>query len=827
MASVAEALSIALDHHGAGRMVEAETLYRRILAAVPEEANARHLLGVLCGQTGRDGPAERLLREAVALGPATVDHHRNLAALLDATGQGDAALPALRAAHRLAPAHAETAGRLARALVTAADRALDGGAPATAARLYREALPLRADSAELRFNLAVADRDSGRHADAAAGFAAAAQLRPDLAAAHLEQGLAANRLGRPAEAVRALRRALAADPAHADALYALGTVSGDGGALRHAVVGRPDHAPAHAALALHAQRAGRPAAAVAGYRRALALAPALPEALVNLGSAVGDLARLDEALRLAQRAVALDPAGADGHLALGNALQARRMFAAAQAAYRAALARRADFPEAYGNLGMAAARGGRPADALRSLMTAIALRPDERTQYANLGLTLKDVGRVPDALTAYRRALAVDPGWTEAHSDLIFAMDFDSTATTADLQAERRRFNERHAVPLRAARTPPRNDPDPERRLRVGHVSADFRVNSAAFAFGPVLRLLDRDRFEVVCYSGVTVEDAMTRDFRAMATLWRDTAGMGDAELADRIRADGIDVLVDMSGHSSGNRLSVFARRPAPVQLSGWTHPHGIGLETMDAVFSDPVTIPAAERPLFMEQVWDLPCCIGFEAPAYAPPVAPPPSPAAGRITFGCLNRLSKVTPPVIALWARLLRACSGTALLLKDKALGDPTERTRLRSAFAAHGVDPDRLLLLGGSGHAEHLAAYGQVDIALDPFPLGGGITTMESLWMGVPVVTLLDRKPPGRVAGAIETSLGMGDWVASDEDGYVAIAAAKAADPAALATLRAGLRARFAASPVGDFTQYTRAVEDAYRYLWRRWCRSVTAL
>lgn len=798
MASVAEALSIALDHHGAGRMAEAETLYRRILAAVPEEANARHLLGVLCGQTGRPGPAERLIRDAVVLAPAMADHHRNLAALLDATGRRAEALPALRAAHRLKPARGETADRLAGALLAEADATLDRGDPAAAARLYREVLPLRPASAELRFNLAIADRDSGRHAAAARGFAAAACLLPGLAAAHLEQALAEDRLGRCGEAVRAFRRALAL---------------------------LPEQAAAQAALALLHQRAGRPAEAAAGYRRALALDPAMPQAVVNLGTACIDLARADEALRLGQRAVALEPAGADSHLALGNALQARRMFAAAQAAYRAALARRPDFQEAYGNLGMARLRAGRPADALHSLHAAIALRPEERTQYANLGLTLKDVGRVGDALTAYRRALAVDPGWTEAHSDLIFAMDFDTTATTADLQAERRRFNERHGVPRRAARKPLRNLPDPERRLRVGHVTADFRTNSAAFCFGPVLRLLDRDRFDVVCYSGVTVEDGLTRDFRAMATLWRDTVGLDDAALADLIRGDGIDILVDMSGHSSGNRLSVFAHRPAPVQLSAWTHPHGIGLETMDYVFSDPVTIPAAERPLFMEEVWDLPCCTGFEAPPYAPPVAPPPASAAGRVTFGCLNRLSKVTPPVMELWARLLRHRPETSLLLKDKALNDPAECGRLHGRFAALGVDPARLVLLGGSGHAEHLAVYGRVDIALDPFPLTGGITTMESLWMGVPVVTLRDRRPSGRVSAAITTSLGLGDWVAEDEDQYVAIAAAGAADPAALAGLRAGLRARFAASPVGNFALYTRAVEDAYRAMWRRWCASAT--
>ena len=431
-------------------------------------------------------------------------------------------------------------------------------------------------------------------------------------------------------------------------------------------------------------------------------------------------------------------------------------------------------------------------------------------------------GKVEQGLAAYRRALTIDPAWAETHSDMIFAMDVLPEVTTADLQAARRAFNRRHGVPRRCFHKPFANVRDPDRVLRIGSVTADFRMNSAAFAFEPILREMDRQAYEIYCYSGVIIEDEMTARCRALATAWRRTVGMDEETLADLIRADGVDILVDMSGHSSGNRLTVFARRPAPVQLSAWTHPHGIGLETMDYVFSDPVTIPASERGLFMERICDLPLVIPFRSPHEAPLVAPPPSIRSGRTTFGCLNRLTKVTAPVVALWARLLRLCPDADLLLKDRSLNDPAERRRMTDSFARHGIPAERLRFMGSSNRYDHLAAYGGVDIALDPFPLNGGVTTMEALWMGVPVVAMLGKATPARVSAAIMTSIGLPDWAAENPDDYVAIAAAKAADRAELATLRSGMRELFLKSPAGDIGLYTRAVERAYRDMWRRWCR-----
>lgn len=826
MATLSEALSITYDHYQAGRLNEAAALCRQILEQAPERSGARHLLAVILAQTGHAGRAVVMFRSVIAQSPDAADVYRNFAGFLEAEQGAATALPLRRALTRLAPGEAVAALALVKALAGLADAALDRGDPAAALPLYQEACGLRPDSLELRFNGAIAARDAGRLELAAEAFAAAAKLQPNFFRAWLELGMALRRLGRRREAVWAFSAALALDPADADALYSLAELRGaDGGALELLLWTRrvrPDHSAAWTMTAIALQLVGRREQAVEHYRVALALRPALPEALTNLCFALTQQADLAMAARVGDRAVRLAPGNAQALLALGAAFQANNALTGAEALFRMAINRRQDFAEAYVNLGAALQTSGRPAQAERPLRCAIALQPDRREQYANLGLVLTVTGRVEQGLSAYRRALTIDPAWAETHSDMIFAMDVLPDVTTADLQAARREFNRRHGAPRRRFHKPFPNVRDPERRLRIGYVTADFRMNSAAFAFEPIFREMDRQTYEMYCYSGVVIEDEMTARCRALATAWRSTVGMDEAALADLIRADRVDILVDMSGHSSGNRLTVFARRPAPVQLSAWTHPHGIGLETMDYVFSDPVIIPASERGLFREQVWDLPLAIPFRSPHEAPPVTPPPSIRSGRTTFGCLNRLTKVTAPVVALWARLLRVCPDADLLIKDRALNDLAERRRITESFAQHGTPAERLRFMGGSNRYDHLASYSSVDIALDPFPLNGGITTMESLWMGVPVVAMLGKVAPARVSAAIMTSVGLSDWAVENLDDYVAVAAAKAADRPGLAALRSGMRDRFLKSPVGDVASYTREVERAYREIWRRWCR-----
>jgi len=330
----------------------------------------------------------------------------------------------------------------------------------------------------------------------------------------------------------------------------------------------------------------------------------------------------------------------------------------------------------------------------------------------------------------------------------------------------------------------------------------------------------DRSRFEVVCYSGVKDEDDVTARLRAAASGWRSTLGVSDEALAAQIRQDGIDILVDLSGHSRGNRLLTFAHKPAPVQVTAWGHATGTGLEAMDYLLADPVLVPAAQRSLYAEEIVDLPCALCYEPPAYLPGLGPLEG---RRLSYGCVNRLEKVSDRALTLWGRIFKAAPEARLLLKDKAFDKPQLRSRFLQRLQEAGIDPGRVTLHGFSPHPEHLKIFQGIDIALDPFPQNGGVSSAEALWMGVPLVTLLGATPPSRISASFLTVLAMEEWIARTEEDYVDIALRAGRDPARLAGLRKELRARAAASPLGNLPRYVRAVEVAYRVIWQRWCRT----
>ncbi|MDU6834560.1 MAG: acetylglucosamine transferase, partial [Bradyrhizobium sp.] len=366
---------------------------------------------------------------------------------------------------------------------------------------------------------------------------------------------------------------------------------------------------------------------------------------------------------------------------------------------------------------------------------------------------------------------------------------------------------------------PPR-DLDPERRLTIGYVSSDFRNHSAALTFLPVLRHHDHTAFRVICYSCSPLVDSVTEQCKAAADGWVDAWQLSDDELADRIQADQVDILVDLSGHSAGNRLAVFARKPAPIQVTAWGNATGTGLPTMDYFFADPVTVPPAVRPLFAEEVYDLPALITTDPLPGAEPT-PLPMLRNGHVTFGVFNRIDKISAQVLKVWATLLQALPSARVVIKNGALDDAFLRDGLIARFVAHGIDESRLTCLGSSMRQEHIAAFADIDMSLDPFPQNGGVSTWESLQAGVPVVAKLGNSSASRAGGAIIKAIGLDEWVAEDDDGYVAIAIKYAGQPAELARLRAELPARVANSPAGDVKTYTRKVEEGYRQFWRRYC------
>jgi predicted O-linked N-acetylglucosamine transferase (SPINDLY family) len=663
-----------------------------------------------------------------------------------------------------------------------------------AEKCLRAALGLDARHPDAHNNLGNVLRDAGRLAEAEQHYRNATQLRPQFVPAMQNLGNILNDRGKLAEAEQVLRAALLIAPRDAGTFNVLG-------------------------VTLH--RLGRFEEAERSYRQALAIDPRLVGALSNLGSLLAERGQLAEGEKTIRSALALKPDFADAHNNLGNVLRDTRRLEEAVASHRRALELRPRYASAHNNLGNDLRDLGKPNEALEQYRAAVAIDAESAEYHSNLGNVLMEVGRPRDALASYARALELKPRLDATHSNLIFTLDLMEGSDLEQQQRARRNWHELHAAKFAAQIPPHHNRPDPGRKLRLGYVSADFRHHSAYHAFAPLIVLHDRAGFEVYCYSGVKREDDATERLKKAAGAWRSTLGMSDDALAEQIRADGIDILVDLSGHSAGNRLLVFARKPAPVQITAWGHATGTGLAAMDYFFSDRIAVPEEVRGLFAEQVIDLPCALCYEPPEYLPEIAPLPALEGKPVTYGCVNRLEKITDQVISLWGRIMNGAPAARLLVKDKNFDDAHVRERFLARLRAAGISAERVVLAGPSPHAQHLKIFAQIDVGLDPFPQGGGISTAEALWMGVPVVALMGRTPPSRYTPSILGQVGLSDWVATSEAEYVKIALDRGRELPSVAKIRAELRDRLRASPFGDLRAYTRAVEQTYRNLWRRWC------
>ncbi len=590
---------------------------------------------------------------------------------------------------------------------------------------------------------------------------------------------------------------------------------------RRALEKEPDNAGACHLLGVVALQMGRIDEATELLEKAVRLKDTDPVPLNNLGNAYAWQGRFAQAEQCFRRAVGFKPDYLDAHINLGNTLSEAGQLGEAEQSYRRAQALAPDDTRIHINLGALLRTQRRLVESEQCYRRALQLSPASAEAHYALGNTLRDLGQQEQAVQSYRQALAIKPDYSEALQNLIMSLDFIERSDTAEQQQERSRWYAQYGKRYRDSIRPHRNVADPDRRLRIGYVSADFLGHSASYIFGPVIRLHDRSAYEVICYSGVVREDDVTRRLREGADSWRSTLGVSDEDLAERIRSDQIDILVDLSSHTAGHRLLVFARKPAPIQVTAWGYATGTGVETIDYFFADPVLVPEAERRYFAEKVVDLPCGVCYEAPSYAPQVTPLPSLAGNPFTFGCVNRIEKISGRSLGLWARILAAVPGSRLLLKEQKLDDPGIRARLLARLQNHGIATDRVLVLGTSTHAEHLGTYHQVDLALDPYPHGGGVSSMEALWMGVPVVTLSGSTIASRLSASILAAMGMLDWIARDDEQYVQKATEWSGDLPRLARMREELRPRMASSIVGDVRAYTRSVEAVYRALWQRWC------
>jgi predicted O-linked N-acetylglucosamine transferase (SPINDLY family) len=710
-------LESGLSHHQAGRLAQAERIYRQVLAQHPDHADALHLLGVLAVQAGRLDAGVELMRRAIRLKPELAEAHNNLGNALKEMGQLDEAIA-----------------------------------------VFRQAIRIKPDFAQAYNNLGNALNDKGQSDEAIASYWQAIRLKPGYSEAHSNLGNALKDKGQLEEAIDACRQAIR-------------------------------------------------------------LQPELAEAHNNLGNALTDKGQLDEAIAAYRQAVRLKPDFADAHSNLGTALNENGQFEEAVASHRQAIRLKPDFAAAHSNLGNALRDARRLDEAIASYRQAIRLKPDYAEAHNNLGTALKDVGQLDEAVACFRRAIQLRPDDLRAHSNLVLTLLYHPGYDGGMIHEELGRWSQRHAEPLKKLIQPHVNNRDPQRRLRIGYVSTDFRGHAVAYLLLPLLRHHDSRQCDVTCYSNVPHPDAISKQMQDQVPHWRDVVRLTDTQVAAQVREDEIDILVDLGLHTADNRLLVFARKPAPVQAT-WMLPTTTGLDAIDYRLTDPYMDPPglndahySERSIYLPDTFWCYDPLGGE-----PAVNEPPSLEKGYVTFGCLNNFCKVNDAVLSLWAGVLNTVSNSRLALLAP---EGSSRRRVLDRLGREGIGPERVEFVPRQPRLRYLQSYHCIDIGLDTFPYCGHTTSFDSHWMGVPVVTLVGKTAVGRSGLSQLTNLGLPELIAQTPEQYVQIAAALAGDLPRLAELRRTLRARMEASPLMDAPRFARNVEAAYRQMWRSLC------
>ncbi len=641
-------------------------------------------------------------------------------------------------------------------------------------------------------------------------------------------GLLAMQIGRLDDAIECIQKAISYQPrdgAYHNNLAVCYQRKGDNAkaleCFQEAVRVSPRWAEGRVNLGITLANQGRLPEAVEHYREAVELDSKSAPAHNNLAIALTRLGQLDEAGTHFRQALQLKPEFAEAHNNLGHVRMAQGKFDEAAGRYRKAIQLKPDYVEAHSHLGIALLKQGLAHEAVASFQKAVDLQPGNVEGWSNLGNALLMLGRVSESVAASGRALQFDPLRQPALSNTLLALNYDPNIDPHTLAEKHRQAGESIAARSTPATSHP-NVADPDRRLRIGYVSPDIRFSAAAAFIEPLVKQHDRSAVEVILYGDVLAPDAVTERISKLADRWRVINGLTDQQVADFVRGDAVDILVDLAGYTSANRLGIFAQKPAPVQVSYLGYPTTTGLPTIDYRVTDAIVDPEGDETLYTEKLVRLPhgfCC--FQPPSDAPAVSPLPARKSGQITFGSLHNLPKVNDQVVALWSQVLSAVPGSRLVLfRDTFRGGADEY--FRDLFRRHGVESPRVEFRHAAvSDSSYLAQYHDIDISLDTFPWSGHTTACESLWMGVPVLTLLGDRAAGRMVASVLERLGLNDWVAKSPAEYVESAQRLSGNLDALDNLRGSLRERLAASSLCNGQVFARDLEAAYREMWRTWC------
>lgn len=677
------------------------------------------------------------------------------------------------------------------------------GRLAEAEGLYRQILGAKPDHFDALHHLGIIAHQMGQVDAAIAFLTRATTVQPDNPLAHNNMGEAYRMAGLPSQAMESYLRALCR---------------------------LPNEPSIHNNLGIVLAQQGRLEEATAAFLRALQIQPDSAQFHNNLGNALKDRGQLPKAVEAYRRAISLSPAYPQAHHNLANALREQALIPEAVESYRMAIHLQPNYPEAYNGLGNAFMSQGRIDEAVKAYQCALEIWPDYAEACNNLGNAYRDCGNLDASLALFRRATELLPAHAGMHSNLICALHYHPSKDAWTLAEEQLRWNRRFTVPVRTSITPHNNVHAPGRRLRIGYVSPEFRDHVTGRYIHPLLTHHSHQSFEIACYAEVSQEDELTSEFRQYADRWRSTVGLTDALLSQIVRRDQVDILVDLTQHLAGNRLQTFALQPAPVQVSFAGYPESSGLETIHCRISDKwmeqdgvaqsdgtiVKVNGPEQVYFIDSFWCYDPC-GLEVATNEPPAQ-----EAGVITFGSLNNFCKVNEPLLKLWARVLGAVMNSRLIILSH---EGTHRQRTLQFLEREGVEANRIEFATPRPRKEYLELYHRLDIVLDTFPYNGHTTSLDALWMGVPVVSLCGKRPVSRAGLSQLNNLGLPELVAFSDDQYVDIATRLANDIPRLKELRATLRQRMEKSVLMDGPHFARQIEACYRSMWRQWCESQT--
>jgi len=590
--------------------------------------------------------------------------------------------------------------------------------------------------------------------------------------------------------------------------------------LRKVLAMHPENAVLHNNMGLVLQGMGQYEQAAEYFVRALEIEPSRSDIHYNLGNVFKEKGTLDEAEGSYRKAIDLDPENADAYVNLGLVLKQKGQLEEAAFYYKRALALNPENTDAYINLSIVFKAQGQLTEAISACRKALQIEPANVFALINMGNAFLYQGKYQEAQRCYRETLALDQNLLLAYSNLLCSMNYHSFCSQDNILTEHKKFAELFAVPLSPGTPLSGSRRIHRKKLRIGYLSPDFRQHSVAYFIEPVLSAHDRKSCEVFCYSNVSSPDEVTRRLQGIADKWRNIAGLTDEESARLIRGDGIDILIDLAGHTAGNRILVFARKPAPVQVSWIGYPATTGLSSIDYKIVDRFTDPPGmTEKYYTEKLLRMPDSFLCYLPEReSPEINPLPALGNGYITFGSFNNFAKVTPEVMTLWAKILKELSDARLILKANSFADKETCRYALSVFSREGINKSRIALLPSERSVKgHLELYSHIDIALDTFPYNGTTTTCEALWMGVPAIVLEGQSHASRVGMSIIANVGLEGLISATPDEYVKIAVRFAEDLRRLKDLREGMRTLMLQSPVTDARRFTMNLEHYFQAIW----------